>query len=80
MADGRPRNERINQIIAREIGTQILRGQHPPGSGLKGEIEAAEARGISRTVYREAMRSLVAKGLVESRPKVGTKTVSPHSP
>lgn len=78
MADGRPRSERINQIIAREIGTQILRGHHPPGSGLKGEIEAAEARGISRTVYREAMRSLVAKGLVESRPKVGTHVRDPR--
>ncbi len=78
MADGRPRSERINQIIAREMGTQILRGQHPPGSGLKGEIEAAEARGISRTVYREAMRSLVAKGLVESRPKVGTHVRDPR--
>lgn len=78
MADGRPRSERINQIIAREIGTQILRGRHPPGSGLKGEIEAAEARGISRTVYREAMRSLVAKGLVESRPKVGTHVRDPR--
>ena len=77
MAGGRSRSERINQIIAREIGTQILRGEHLPGSGLKGEIEAAEARGVSRTVYREALRSLTAKGLVESRPKAGTHVRDP---
>ena len=40
---------------------------------LGGEIEASEALGISRTAYREAIRILAAKGLIESRPKAGTR-------
>ena len=38
-----------------------------------GEIEASEALGVSRTAYREAIRILAAKGLIESRPKAGTR-------
>lgn len=40
---------------------------------LGGEIEASEKLGISRTAYREAIRILAAKGLIESRPKAGTR-------
>ncbi len=32
-----------------------------------------ESFGVSRTVLREALRTLTSKGLVESRPKVGTR-------
>lgn len=32
-----------------------------------------ERFGVSRTVLREALRTLTSKGLVESRPKVGTR-------
>lgn len=32
-----------------------------------------EAFGVSRTVLREALRTLTSKGLIESRPKVGTR-------
>jgi DNA-binding FadR family transcriptional regulator len=32
-----------------------------------------ERFGVSRTVLREAMRTLTSKGLIESRPKVGTR-------
>jgi DNA-binding FadR family transcriptional regulator len=34
--------------------------------------------GVSRTVLREALKTLEAKGLVEARPKVGTR-ISPRS-
>lgn len=63
---------RIHQSIARQLGTAILTGQYAPGDSLDGEIEASERLGISRTAYREAMRILIAKGLIESRPKAGT--------
>src|SRR3546814_19684944 len=42
-----------------------------------GEIEYAEQIGISRSALREAFRTLSAKGLVDSRPKAGTR-VSPR--
>jgi len=63
---------RIHQSIARQLGTAILTGRYAPGDNLGGEIEASERLGISRTAYREAIRILIAKGLIESRPKAGT--------
>jgi len=64
---------RIHGAIARSIGIEIVSGKRPPGSMFGGEIEASEELGVSRTVYREAMRMLAAKGLIESRPKAGTR-------
>ncbi len=59
--------------MARTLGIAILAGRHAPGEVLPGEIEFSEQLGISRTAYREAMRILSAKGLVESKPKTGTR-------
>ena len=63
---------RIHQAIARRIGIAILSGEYVSGDGFDGEIERSEEFGISRTAYREALRILTAKGLLESRPKAGT--------
>ncbi len=35
-------------------------------------MDATVDFGVSRTAYREAVRMLIAKGLVESRPHLGT--------
>ena len=59
--------------LAQEMGVAIVTGRHPPGSNLPGEIDLAEQFGVSRSVIRESLRMLSAKGLVESRPKTGTK-------
>ena len=63
---------RIHQSVARDLGTAILSGKFAPGDNLGGEIETAVELGISRTAYREAIRILIAKGMVESRPRAGT--------
>ena len=63
---------RIHQALARTLGIAIVSGEFAPGDGFGGEIEQSVARGVSRTAYREAMRILSAKGLLESRPKAGT--------
>ncbi len=70
--DGGEKHLRIHQAVARRLGMAIVHGEYPPGTLLGGEIEQADALGVSRTAYREAMRMLVAKGLLESLPKVGT--------
>ena len=69
---------RLHQSIARTLGMAILSGSYQPGDSLEGEIEQSLAMGVSRTPYREAIRILTAKGLLESRPKAGTR-VTPRS-
>jgi len=63
---------RLHQAVARQIGIAILSGEIAPGAHFDREIEHSAAMGVSRTAYREAMKLLVAKGLLESRPRVGT--------
>ncbi|MFJ5233779.1 GntR family transcriptional regulator [Kitasatospora sp. NPDC088391] len=43
----------------------ILDGRYPPGARL-GEVEVAEALGVSRTPVREAFRALTADGLLSA--------------
>ncbi|GGB39259.1 GntR family transcriptional regulator [Sphingomonas metalli] len=59
--------------VAREMGIAIVTGRYPPGSNLPGEHEIAARRGIARSVVREALRMLGAKGLLESKPRAGTR-------
>ena len=68
---------RLHSTIARDIGIGIAGGRLRPGETLAGEIEAADRLDVSRTAYREAIRILAAKGMVESRTKTGTR-VSPR--
>ncbi|CAD6544526.1 HTH-type transcriptional regulator LutR [Paraburkholderia metrosideri] len=55
------------------LATAILRGDYAPESILPREAELMETFGVSRTVLREALRTLTSKGLIESRPRVGTR-------
>ncbi len=63
---------RLHAQIARDLAIAIVSGAYKPGERLFGEIASSERLNVSRTVYREAVRILVAKGLVSSRPKAGT--------
>jgi DNA-binding FadR family transcriptional regulator len=64
---------RIPAKIARDLGIKIVSGRIAVGAILDGEVAASGRRQVSRSAYREAVRILVAKGLVESRPKIGTR-------
>ena len=64
---------RIPAKIAGDLGVKIVSGQLKAGTILDGEIAASGQRQVSRSAYREAMRILIAKGLVQSRPKIGTR-------
>lgn len=58
--------------VVKEIQRVIVSGQLEPGMKLLPERELADELGVSRTVVREAVRILVAKGLLETKPGVGT--------
>ncbi|MGB6742686.1 MAG: FadR/GntR family transcriptional regulator [Terracidiphilus sp.] len=58
--------------VVRSIQEQILSERLPVGTKLPPEREFAERLGVSRTVVREAMRVLAAKGLLETSHGVGT--------
>ncbi len=59
--------------VVRTIERQILDGRLPEGSRLPAEREFSMSLGVSRPVVREAVRILVARGLLETRHGVGTK-------
>jgi DNA-binding FadR family transcriptional regulator len=57
------------------LGESVVAGRYPPGSSIPPEPMLCEELGVSRTVVREAIKSLVAKGLVVTGPKVGTRVL-----
>jgi DNA-binding FadR family transcriptional regulator len=68
---GYPRRNLHGQIV-HTIGKQILRGELRPGD----PIPVPHDLPASRTAVREAIKVLAAKGLVEARPKTGTRVRS----
>ena len=58
------------------LGEAIVTGRYPVGSSLPPEPMLCEALGVSRTVIREAVKSLIAKGLLVTGPKVGTRVLA----
>ena len=59
--------------VAHDIGRRILGGLVKPGELLPSETELSQRLGVSRTALREAIKVLAGKGLIESRPKTGTR-------
>ncbi|MER2490473.1 FadR/GntR family transcriptional regulator [Catenovulum sediminis] len=59
--------------VANALGERIVSGVYPEGSVLPQEAIIMNEFEISRTALREAFKVLSAKGLIESRPKTGTR-------
>lgn len=57
--------------LVNELGNRVMRGELMPGTILDPE-NIAEEFGVSRTVVRECLKVLAAKGLVGARPRFGT--------
>ncbi len=62
----------LREQVLNAIGSRIISGELVPGDVLPKEDTLSKDYGVSRTVIREAVKGLAARGLVESRPKVGT--------
>src|SRR6201996_8492308 len=59
-----------------QLADEIVRGALPPGAPLD-ETDIARRFSVSRTPVREALRQLVASGLVEARPHRGAVVARP---
>lgn len=68
---GRRRN--LHKFLANSLGREIVSGVYKPGEQLPTELDLRDRLAVSRTALREAYRVLAAKGLIASRPNVGTR-------
>src|SRR5258708_30558042 len=68
--------QNLSEQIVRQIGLSIMRNDFKPGDALLCEPELSLQFNVSRTVLREALKMLGAKGLIQSRPKIGTRVRS----
>jgi GntR family transcriptional regulator len=60
------------RVIADDLEAQIKSGELPPGSQLRTELELQKKYEASRNTVREAVKWLITRGLVETRPGQGT--------
>jgi DNA-binding FadR family transcriptional regulator len=59
--------------VTRTIGTDIIAGRYPEGTALPRDAELTVMFDVSRTVLRESVKTLSAKGLLSSKAGVGTR-------
>jgi GntR family transcriptional regulator, galactonate operon transcriptional repressor len=69
---------RTEQVVD-ALGREIVAGRLEAGAPLPAEESLLAQYGVSRTVLREALQVLAAKGMVESRQKRGTLVTSPSN-
>lgn len=72
---GRQVARNFHSYVINEVGRAIVAGEMPVGSVLPSDAEMMDRFVVSRTVLREALKTLEAKGLLEARAKVGTRVL-----
>jgi GntR family transcriptional regulator, galactonate operon transcriptional repressor len=65
-------DRRFDQVVDK-LAIGIITGRYPSGEILPNESTLTRDLPISRTAYREAIKYLTAKGLIEAKPKSGTR-------
>lgn len=68
-----PTRRTSHSHVVNELGKAIIGGVYPVGGLLPGDSELVEQFRVSRTVLREAMKTLSAKGLIVARARIGTR-------
>ena len=66
--------------IADDLRRQIETGELAPGAQLRTELELREKYEASRNTVRDAIKWLITRGLVETRPGQGTFVVEKMIP
>ena len=67
------RGQNFTHQIANSLGVAIVTGVYSADNPIPIEAELCERFDASRSIVREAVKMLTAKGLVVSRPRVGTR-------
>jgi GntR family transcriptional repressor for pyruvate dehydrogenase complex len=70
------REPRLSDKVADLLLETIVVRQLQPGERLPSERELGEQFGVSRTVIREAVRALAAKGVIDVRPGSGLRVAA----
>lgn len=70
--------DRLSDRVARELEQRILIGEFAPGDYLPTEAELGELFGVSRSVIRDATRTLAARDLVAPRAGLGNRVLPPN--
>jgi GntR family galactonate operon transcriptional repressor len=68
----------LHGVTTAALARRILAGELQPGDTVDPELLGTEF-GVSRTVVREALRALAAKGMIDARPNRGTYVRSRRS-
>jgi DNA-binding FadR family transcriptional regulator len=74
---GHARKRNLFGQVVEELGSRIVRGDLPPGGMLPNEADLCLELGASRAVVREAVKSLSAKGLIDTRTRTGSQVLDP---
>ncbi len=68
----RPRSQNLTYRIVQDLGVAIVTGTYTAKNPFPVEAELCKQFGASRSVLREAVKMLTAKGLLGARPRQGT--------
>ncbi len=68
-------HRKLYQYIVDEIGQRIIRGKYSAEDVLPTEDQLSSELKVSRGVLREAIKVLTQKGLIQTRPRVGTQVL-----
>jgi len=69
----KPLHRKLYEYVVEEIGLRIIKGEYKPGDILPNEENLCERFNVSRGALREATKLLTQKGMIETRPKRGTR-------
>jgi GntR family transcriptional regulator, galactonate operon transcriptional repressor len=74
---GTTRKRNLFSQVVEELGTRIVQGGLNPSEPFPKEADLETQFGVSRSVIREAVKTLAAKGLLESRTRTGIRVLPP---
>lgn len=69
----KPGSRNLTTSVVEQLGIAIVTGHYEAGVKFPTEAELCTQFGVSRSVLREAVKMLTAKGLLSARPRQGTR-------